>query len=705
MKPVFVQQRDLADCGVACLLSITRMHGGDASFEQLRIQSGTSILGTSLLGLKQAAEHLGFEADVFEVADFESFRNEAVFPCILHVVNGASQEHYVVCYGYRTSSVSSVYSIIDPALGIREWKEEQLIENWRSRKVLCLSPTSTFKKRNISNKQQWNWFRGLVKNDLPLLVIAMGIGILLSLFGLATALFNQKLIDEILPEKDIKRLWTGMIFLAVVLMFRSGLNYLRTFLLLRYAQSFNIRLLYSFYERLLHLPKQFFDTRQVGEIIARLNDTQRVQGLISYLIAQVSIDVLVLLMSLLFILNYSWKIGLVALTQIPIFCLLVLAYRKKIFASQRDMMASYAVSESHFIDAIGLIEPIKLASKENYFSEIGKAVYENYQQRLFQLGMLSNRYNCWTEVASTIYTVAALLLMSLMVLNAQLKLGELVAVFTLMMTILGSTGRIAAMNFQLQEAFVAFNRMFEFTQLEAEKPGSNESTQLGNIKDIQVCNLSFRFPGSEVLLKNINLNLVQGELAVLLGEVGSGKSVLLQLLQKFRNYETGQVIINGNYQFSEIDVIYWRNKIGVVSQSIKLISGTIIENITLDKVTAEEQSRFASFCSTLGFDQFIDGFPEKHLTFVGEGGCNLSGGQRQLIALMRALYNNPDVLLLDEPTSAMDFKTEHFVLDLLKKLKSDKIILMVTHGKNYHEFADRVVWMENGTVINNVLNY
>jgi len=703
MRPVFIRQRDITDCGVACLLSAIRMHGGATTLEYLRIQSGTSIQGTTLLGLKQAAESVSMEAEVFEVDDLDVFRKNATFPCIQHVTNEGNSEHYVVCFGYSFSpnSNSVSYSIIDPAQGVTEWTEEELLKRWRSRTVLCLSPTDKFQKRKISNKEQWNWFGQLIKEDIPMLLIAMGLGILLSLFGLATAVFNQKLIDEILPQKDIKRLWTGMSFLLVVLILRAGLNYLRTLLLLRYAKSFNVRLLYSFYRKLFHLPKVFFDTRKVGEIIARLNDTRRIQGLISYLTAQVAIDILVFCLSLASIMYYSWQIGLVASTLIPVFGLIILRYRKKISNSQRDVMSGYAASESHFIDIIGLIEPIKLANKENFFSQIGKSIYGSFQERLYKLGRLTSTYYCWNELTNAIYTAIIILLMSLMVLNTQLLLGEFMAILTLTITILGAMGRISMTNFQIQEAFVAFNRMYEFAKIEPERTGSiEEGSHLDEIKSIQICNLSFRFPGSGVLLQDVNLNLVRGRLTVLLGEVGSGKSVILQLLQKFRSYESGQVLVNNAYGLPDIDVTSWRKKIGVVPQTIKLFSGNIIENIVLDNIDHEEQSRFSAFCMKFGFDIFLNKFPQSYFTLVGEDGCNLSGGQCQMIALMRSLYNDPDVLLLDEPTSAMDSKTELFVLSLLKKMKSEKIIFMVTHGKSYTEFADIVVHLENGKTFN-----
>lgn len=702
MRPIFIQQHDSSDCGVACLLSIIKMHEGDTTLENLRIQSGTSIQGTTILGLKHAAESLDMEADVFEVDDIKIFRENATFPCILHVVSEGNFEHYVVCYTHSTSpsSNSVTYKVIDPALGTINWSEEELLTKWNSRTVLCLSPTDKFIKRKFNNRQKWKWFTELINDDIPLLLISLGLGIILSFFGLVTALFNQKLLDEIIPNKDKNRLLIGLSLLLVILILKTGLNYLRSHLLLRYAKSFNVRLLYAFYKKLFKLPKLFFDTRKVGEIIARLNDTRRIQGLISYLTAQVAIDGLVFFSSLGVIIYYTWEIGLVVSTVIPVFGLIVFKFQKKIALSQRNVMSGYAAAESHFVDIIGLIEPIKLANKEEFFSKVGKSIYKSFQERMYQLGEVTNTYNWWNELATSIYIVVILLLMSLMVLNSQLKLGEFVAVFSLMVTIISAIGRISMSSIQLQEAFVAFNRMYEFSQMIPDKDDSIlENEDLREIKSIQVSNLTFRFPGGGVLLQNINFNLIIGRLTVLVGEVGSGKSILLQLLQQFRSYESGQILVNSVHKLPDIAPSSWLKKIGVVQQNNQLFSGTIIENVILGKITNEEQTRFTSFCANFDFDNFLNGFPQNYLTFVGEKGCNMSGGQTQMIALMRALYNDPDVLILDEPTSSMDSKTELFTIKLLKKLKSEKIIFMTTHAKNYKEFADTIIHLENGKTL------
>jgi ATP-binding cassette subfamily B protein len=301
MKPIYIQQRDQTDCGVTCLLSIIKMYGGNTSLETLREQSGTSLQGTSLLGVQQSAEKQNLKAEAFEVDNIEVFKREATFPCILHVLIDEKLEHYVVCTSAPLSASTSAplsssasdtgtkriegeqsyYQIIDPAKGLETWTEEELLERWKTRAVLCLEPTAAFEKVSQNKFKKLAWIKDLLREDVPMLSIAMAIGVLLAVLGLATAIFSQKLIDEILPNEQTTKLWLGLGLLGFLLLVSTTLGYLRTFFLLRQSKDFNNRLMDDFYDKLLHLPKTFFDSRKTGEIIARLNDTRRIQSVIS----------------------------------------------------------------------------------------------------------------------------------------------------------------------------------------------------------------------------------------------------------------------------------------------------------------------------------------------------------------------------------------------------------------------------------------
>jgi ABC-type bacteriocin/lantibiotic exporter with double-glycine peptidase domain len=691
MKPIFVQQRDHTDCGIACLISVIRMYGGEATFEALREQSGTSILGTSLLGLQQTAEKQNFSTEVFEVFDIEAFKTEATFPCILHVVMEDKLEHYVVCYSINPESE---YTIINPSSGVEVWTEIQVLNRWRTRAVMFLKPNTSFEKITQSKIRKFIWIKELLKEDTPLFVIALFIGVLLSILGLGTAIFSQKLVDEILPKEQIYKLWAGLGLFCMLLLLNNVLDYLRTFFLLRQSKDFNNRIMGDFYIKLLHLPKIFFDSRKTGEIIARLNDTRRIQSVISYLLSNFVIDLLLLIASSVFVFSYSIKIGFFALISIPLFGFLIWRYNNSILLNQRAVMVKYADSESHFVDIISGIGAVKAANKEDFFGQMGKKVYSVFQEQVYLLGTLGNRYGFISGILNTFLIVGVFGLASHIVIKKQLSLGEMMAIFSVVTGMLGAVSRLATTNIRIQEAKVAFERLYEFTNV---RPVQNTRIQkkIDFISSLSVRNLSFGFPGKASLLKNIDLEINKGETVVILGEVGSGKSVLIQIIQKFLPYENGIITINRDTNFDEISEIEWRSRIGVVPQEIKLFSASLLDNIVVGN-TIEEAEKAIAFCKSFGFDEYFANFSQGYLTIVGDEGVKLSGGQRQLVGLARALYRNPEILILDEPTSAMDSKTELFVLNLLERIKKEYVLIIVTHQKNLISIANRTYLLRNG---------
>lgn len=223
--------------------------------------------------------------------------------------------------------------------------------------------------------------------------------------------------------------------------------------------------------------------------------------------------------------------------------------------------------------------------------------------------------------------------------------------------------------------------MFEFTDTNPEDYTSREDSLPEKIETITLKDISFRFAGRKSLLENVNLTLKRGEFTVLKGEVGSGKSVLLNIIQRFYTPENGSIIINDRLDLANATLPEWRSKIGLVEQDIKIFNGLLLDNITLgEPVTNPEE--FIAFLRNLGLESFLSELPAGLSTVIGESGVKLSGGQKQLVALARALYKNPEILLLDEPTSALDDKTAKHVLSLVNSLKQEKIILMITHLKN-----------------------
>ena len=689
-------QLDQSDCGVACLMSLIKLNGGTNSIEKLRELSGTTKQGTTMLGLYQVANKIGFTAEGCE-ADIQALIDHKQ-PVILHVVVENQLQHYVVCYGLTPALSKGEgegrFLIGDPAKGIYYLTADELDKIWVSKSCLTLETNENFVKAATEKNAQKKWFLNILKEDYKLLWISVLLGVFVACLGLAMSLFSQKLIDDILPSQNIKKLVSGIALLTVLLLARVGIASLREFFLLQQSKDFNNRINTNFFSSLLQLPKPFFDTRKIGELVARLNDTQRVQRVIKMLASNLVIDVLVTLISMIFLFTYSWKLGLIALISVPIYFYIIYRSNKKIINSQTEVMQSYAFNESNYINTIQGISTIKNDNRQDVFNKANEHIFANFQEKIFNLGKINITLSWQSGLASVFFLIGVLIYTSIQVFNKEIKLGELMAILGIVSSLMPSIANLALISIPINEAKIAFNRMYEFASIEKEK---EEGQPITEINSIAIQNLSFRFAGRSELFTNINLNIEKGKFTAIVGESGSGKSTLGQILQRFYLFESGQIVINNKLQLNQIELKSYRNLIGVIPQEITIFNGNVIDNILLGQVdTPENLNRFLTH---FGFETYFNQLPQGVATILGEEGINLSGGQKQVIALARVLYKKPHFLILDEATSAMDRNTENFTMNLFEKIKPNCAILFISHRLNtLKKFADTIYVLDKKTI-------
>ncbi|MEX0928423.1 MAG: ABC transporter ATP-binding protein, partial [Balneolales bacterium] len=320
------------------------------------------------------------------------------------------------------------------------------------------------------------------------------------------------------------------------------------------------------------------------------------------------------------------------------------------------------------------------------------------QDTIYDLGTVGIRFSFWAENVGVLFIIGVLAWGSMLVLNEELLLGALVAIIQMSGQMIPAVNRLALTNLQLQEAHVAFDRMFEFTSLPAEglEEGNNE-TSLPALSKIEIEGLSFRFSGRSQLLKNITFTVNKGNITGLLGGNGSGKTTIIHLLRRFYESENGKIMVNNSIPWKEYSSRKWRNCIASVSQDCKIFNASLTENISLGKETWKSD-RVIRFCNECGFEKYFLAFPQGYNTLLGEEGVNISGGQRQLVALARALYQKPELLLLDEATSGMDIEMEREVLQLLSVMKANMSIVLVTHRVQSAKYADYIYIIEKGII-------
>jgi len=361
-------------------------------------------------------------------------------------------------------------------------------------------------------------------------------------------------------------------------------------------------------------------------------------------------------------------------------------------------MAGYALNESNFIDSIKGITEIKTMNWQSMFAGRNKIIYSGFQDRIYNLGKIKVKLNLISGFAGSVYLIAVLVCASLQVMSAGMTHGELMAVISLSSSLLPSALNLALISIPASEVKVAINRMFEFTQIEPESAGEEQTCKTVDINKIVLKDISFRFPGQKLLLEKIDLSVEKGRLVSLVGESGCGKSTLAGILLRFYLPESGEILINGGEKIRDLHINDWRARIAIIPQEIHIFNGTILENLIMD-ISESNAKELVTSITESGLGRFVDSFPSGLMTLVGEEGINLSGGQKQVLAFMRVLLVKPDILIIDEGTSNMDRETEALIMDLIGRLKSRMGILMISHRINMIKKLSDLIYVIEGRTI------
>lgn len=674
-KKYFVQQHDEKDCGSACLLSIAKYYGRDYNLEYLKEISGTTSKGTTFLGLIQASTKIGLEATAYQ-AGIQDLGDVAE-PFILHVEVNQHIQHYVVCLG----RLDEKYVIMDPAFGTSLYTQQELLDIWKKGYVLIIKKTPDFKSSRTKSSPHLRWLLGVMNEDSSFYISAVFLGVLIALLNMATLVFIEKLIDVILPSKDIFLLFKSFIIWGLLLVTVILIVYVRSLILVKQAYRFNTRVVHFFFKKLLVMPKVFFDSKKQGDMISRMNDTERLQENIKTIIADSLIECFVIIISLVFLSFYSLQAATIVLLAAPVLLACAFLYNEKIKKTQHLMFGNRALTESNYIDTISGIETIKSFSREAFFTEKNKTIYVKFQDALLQLFKKSISQNLMIELSGTLLGVSAVIFALLQVVENTIQVGDLIAIISLSTIAIEAIKNVVQLNFDIIESKVATERMFDFVERSDEKESFRQVSKKlipEKIDSLSMKDLSFSYPGQASLIDQGDLIARRGEITFLKGPSGKGKSTLAQLFLKFYEPSSGEILLNDTISLQVINQSLWRKTIAYLPQDIKIFNGSLSFNIALDDTIKKEE--VIEFCRKWNiFDSFFTRFYESYETLLGEEGVHPSGGEKQIIGVARALFKEPKILILDEPTSSLDKEAQDQLMSLFETLKQDMIILFITH--------------------------
>lgn len=482
-----------------------------------------------------------------------------------------------------------------------------------------------------------------------------------------------------------------------ILVFQATFSFGRVYFFSQVTERALADLRGAVYSKLIWLPQSFFDSRRVGELISRItSDVGTLQDAFAYMLAELLRQVIVLTVGTAILIVLTPKLTLFMVLTFPVLVVAAMVFGKYIRKMSRKTQDQLADANIVVEETLHSVSVVKAFTNETFETKR----YRKSLVEVIRVALRTARYRglffSFTIVTLFGGIVAVGWYGALLVQSGEMSPVDVFTFVMYTMFIGGSIHGLGDLYGQLQKSIGASERVLEILDMEDEK---NESGELKLRGDISFNRVSFSYPSrSDVtVLKNLSLKIGQGEKVALVGPSGAGKSTIISLLMRLYKVEEGQISVDG-IDASSYPLSAYRSNIGIVPQEVILFGGTIGENIAYGKPGATEAEIIEAARKANAWE-FIDGFPEKLSTIVGDRGVKLSGGQRQRVAIARAILKDPSILILDEATSSLDAASERLVQEALEKLMENRTTIVIAHRLSTIRKVDRIMVIQSGAVV------
>lgn len=545
---------------------------------------------------------------------------------------------------------------------------------------------------------KWIWqyvrkYRLLMIGVFILIFIASGISIIYPLLG-------GKVIDDVVYQNKTNLLIPLLLIMIISTIIRTICRYTYQIMCERIGQNSLFRIREDLYKKLQSLDFDFFNNTRVGDIMARMTgDTDAIRHFVSWVSYNILENVFLFSFAIIIMATIDWKLTLALVILAPLIAILTMKMSSKAQPVFYEIRESFSRLNSMVEENISGNRVVKAFAREDFEMKKFHEHNEDFKKRNLDSADVSRTYLPVLDSLAGMLVVITLIFGGYLVIKGQMTLGDLVAFngFLWMLNgpmrmsgwLINDVQRFIASSFKIQDMMATDAKI----PIHAEKPAPSLQGH------VEFKNVSFHFeddPNTDVL-KNISLKAAPGQTIAILGETGAGKSTLVNLICRFYDPTSGEILIDG------VDARKWhvrelRNHIATVMQDIFLFSDTIEGNIAFGApdATMEDVRRMARIADA---DHFIETMPESYDTIVGERGVGLSGGQKQRISLARALLKNPSILILDDTTSAVDMETEVKIQGELKKITENTTTFIIAHRISSVKEADEILILNHGEII------
>ncbi len=687
------------ECGTTCLAMIFKHYGYKDIRNFLSQKAEVDVDGIDLYTLSELAESFGFETDGYQL-DYDHL-GKVELPVIAHYEGN----HFVVIYRVKKDKVW----IADPAVGKYTLTKEELPSKWNG-VVLVLKPTEQLFQKNEMTEEADDqlehrktvfrkFYLSSFKESLKLIRDILISTAFLQLLGLAIPFFTQAIIDRVLVSNNTKLLYAILIGMISVFVSQVVLTYGRNIQLAQFKVAFERSFFSKFFHHFIRLKQTYFDRHKREDFINRFQENMKIRQVLSPSILQSLIDFLFVITYLIVLLIYNFKLGLLAFGFVGIYSVSTVLFFPRLKNLENQIFAENVKTMGVFLDTLLGIQSVKLLGieklkywswKNQYTKNLNKVL--KTQKSYIKLSTLLN--SIYYVGQATIYWYGAYL-----TFGGELTIGEYIAFVSIFIIVFNSTTNLSRLAFLFTELSVSYNRVNDVLEQETDNVINPDLLLSFNGRDITFENMSFKYRSREEenVLNEINLVIPHGQKIGIVGRNGSGKSTLIKVLSGlYPDYE-GRVKV-GELELSQTNPGQLRNVISVIPQEVFLFDGTIKENIQFGKPGASDQEVIEA-AKLADIHDFIKkqylGYNQK----IGENGVKLSGGQKLKIAFARLFISDPDIVILDEASSALDITTEKQIMENVFSKYKDKTIISIAHRIHTLKNSDKIIVLEEGRLV------
>ncbi|GGF69700.1 peptidase domain-containing ABC transporter [Alteromonas lipolytica] len=687
-----VLQAESAECGLACIAMIAGYHGLNVDLAQLRSQRAFSQQGANLKQLIDFAHTLNLNSRALKLEPQDM--NALQLPCILHW----NMQHFVVLTRVTRRGIE----IQDPAAGKRRLNWQQVNDAFTGI-ALELQPASDFTRADLRQPlkigQLWQRIVGIKRSLIVIFVLSL----LLQCFALASPYYMQLVIDSVIVNNDaplLNVLFLGFLLLIIV---ESITNLTRQVAGIAMSSHLAQQLSVNVFTHLIRLPFSYFSQRHIGDLVARFGSLQDVRQFISQGIVAIILDSLIMLCTLVLMALYSVKLVCVVLAFSVVFLILRLLLLAPIQRLQQEKIACAAKENTHFIETIRGIQSIRMLRLESFRLHGWQHLLTDTLNRDIQLRRWELGFNIVHIFLFGMENLLVVYLAATLVMEQAFTVGMLYAFTSYKNRFNTSVNGLLEQLIQWRMLRVHLDRLADIINTPVAvsslaHPSSCVAERPTIAHQVTLQQLSFAYQGQPPLFDNINLNVAAGQLIVITGASGSGKTSLAKCLTGLLPASSGQILIDGN-PLNNRDP---NQRISAVMQDDISLSGSIINNVSGFQQHID-MPRLIECCKLACLHDTIATLPMQYYTLLQEGGSNLSGGQRQRLFLARALYQRPALLLLDEASSHLDVKSEQLINHHLSRLPMTRIV--IAHRRETIQMAHQRYHLAGGRLTEVAINF